>query len=252
MASEAAARRARLSAAAHLHHPIHAPLADTTVERLIAALEIRPGDRVVDIGCGSGEWLLRIASISGTAGLGLDTSAPSLRLARTRARAVSPSPAFQVVDASKWHPGTAFHRALCVGSTHALGGLEATLRRAHEILEPDGRLLVGEGFWQVNPTQAALAGLGARADELTDLDGLLAKFTEHGYAVLEQAVSTQAEWDDYETKWCEGAEALARENPGDRDSEWILSTAKAHRRGYEEGYRGVLGFVTAVLVARDS
>ena len=252
MASSVPGRREKLSEAAHLAHPIHAPLSDASVSELIEAMQFRPGDRVVDIGCGTGEWLFRIATATGTAGLGLDTSKAALRLARMRSRQVSPAPSFQAMDAAHWHPDTAFQHALSVGSTHALGGLQSTLRRAHEILEPDGRLLVGDGIWQVSPTPAALGALGASPAEFPGLEVLLSMFVEHGYAVVDKVVSTEAEWDEYETRWSDDAEQWGKDNPADPDSRWIIETAREHRRGYWDGYRGVLGFVTAVLVAADS
>lgn len=247
--AEQAARRHKLSEAAHGGHPIHAPLSDDSVAALIEALQVRPGDRVVDIGCGSGEWLLRIATLSGTAGLGIDSSRAALRLARSRAAAVEPRPAFQLLDAARWHPANLFDRALCVGSSHALGGLEATLRRGHELLEPSGLLLLGEGFWQTTPTPAALDALGVLSGEMPDLAGLLSRIEEHGYSVVQQVVSSPAEWDDYETQWCDGALEFAATHPSDPDAEWIRRTALSHREGYWGGYRGVLGFLTAVLVA---
>jgi SAM-dependent methyltransferase len=57
-------------------------------ERLLEALDVRPGDRVLDIGCGAGRTTrdaARAAS-SGTA-LGIDVSGPMLEQARRQARA---------------------------------------------------------------------------------------------------------------------------------------------------------------------
>ena len=246
---ERPARRQKLSEAAHSSHPIHAPLGDDSVAELIEALQIRPGDRVVDVGCGSGEWLLRIAATTGTAGLGIDSSRAAIRLARSRAAAVEPRPAFQLLDAARWQPANLFDRALCVGSSQALGGLEATLRRGHELLEPSGLLLLGEAFWQAPPTPAALAALGVGPTDMPDLAELLTRIEEHGYSVVQQVISRPAEWDEYETRWCDGALEFAAANPHDPDADWIRRAALSHRDAYLRGYRGVLGFMTAVLVA---
>lgn len=47
MAFSVAGRRDKLSEAAHLAHPIHAPLSDATVAELIEAMQFRPGYRGV-------------------------------------------------------------------------------------------------------------------------------------------------------------------------------------------------------------
>jgi SAM-dependent methyltransferase len=56
-------------------------------DRLIAAAEPKPGDRVIDVGCGCGATTIDFAERVGPAGaaLGLDVSEPMLRRARERA-----------------------------------------------------------------------------------------------------------------------------------------------------------------------
>ncbi|GAA3099944.1 hypothetical protein GCM10010464_74320 [Pseudonocardia yunnanensis] len=51
--------RERISRLAHADHPIASPLDDDSVRRLLEQ-GIRPdAERVLDLGCGGGEWLLR-------------------------------------------------------------------------------------------------------------------------------------------------------------------------------------------------
>lgn len=61
-------------------------------------------------------------------------------------------------------------------------------------------MLLGEGYWEAPPSEAALRELGAEPGELPDIAGLVAEAqkpgSEAGYAHL----STAAEWDEYE--WC--------------------------------------------------
>ena len=56
-------------------------------ERLIAAAQVKAGERVIDIGCGCGATTLEIAAITGASGraLGVDLSEPMIARARERA-----------------------------------------------------------------------------------------------------------------------------------------------------------------------
>ena len=56
--------------------------------RLLASAELRPGERVLDVGCGNGAISLESARVVGPGGwvTGLDLSAPMLEVARRRAK----------------------------------------------------------------------------------------------------------------------------------------------------------------------
>ena len=66
--------RSRLSDLAHARHPIAAPLADASVDRLLALLVVG-GSSVLDLGCGDGSWLLRALRLDpGVTAVGVDLS----------------------------------------------------------------------------------------------------------------------------------------------------------------------------------
>jgi SAM-dependent methyltransferase len=70
--------------------------------RALAQLNARPGERVLDVGCGCGDTALAIARAVGASGrvLGLDISAPMLARARERAAAAGLANAsFELADA---------------------------------------------------------------------------------------------------------------------------------------------------------
>jgi len=87
-------------------------------------------------------------------------------------------------------PAGSFALAACVGSSHALGGLEATLGRLTELVRPGGHILVGEGFWIRPPAYDELEVLGATQDELPDLSGLLAAGDGDGLRTVYLATAT--------------------------------------------------------------
>lgn len=82
---------------------------------LLDAADPRPGERVVDIGCGAGAVTLAAKERVGPEGhvLGLDIAEPLIEVGRERAAALDWRPDFHVADAQVWaHEGVPFD--LCV------------------------------------------------------------------------------------------------------------------------------------------
>ncbi|PRY43184.1 methyltransferase family protein [Geodermatophilus tzadiensis] len=245
--------RARLSAIAHRWHPVAAPVSDESLHRLLDRLAPPPQGRVLDLGCGSGAWLLPlVAAHPGLTGVGVDTSGPALDAARDRAAMAGVLGRVEFVqdDAATWRAGP-FDAVVCVGATHVFGGPAGTLAALRGHLRPGGRVLFGDGFWEAGPSPAALAGLGAGPGELPDLPGLLAEVRRAGLEPGYGHLSTRAEWDEYEWCWTGALTEWALTEAPDGDREAALEAARAHRRQWLEGYRGELGFLTVVLHDRD-
>ena len=239
--------RALISAIAHRWHPIAAPVSEENLRRLVRRLDLPDGGRVLDLGCGSGEWLSAALEEFPTAeGVGVDTSTPALEEARKSAerRELTGRVTFEQADAAGWE-GEGFAAVLCVGATHAFGGLDKTLAAARTHLAPGGRVLLGDGFWETPPTQAALDGLEAEPGDFPELAALVEDVQRFGYEPGFGHVSTAEEWDDYEWSWTGSLATWALTEAADRAG--ALEAARTHRRQWLAGYRGQLGFVTLVL-----
>ena len=130
--------RDRISAITHGGRPFHNPLDPARIDDAIARLELGPDDRVLDIGCGPGELLVRIAERTGAGGLGIDGSAIVIEEARRRAAARAPRAGLDFVAGDSSGTSSAgtgagavegtFAAACCLGSSHALGGLQPAER----------------------------------------------------------------------------------------------------------------------------
>jgi SAM-dependent methyltransferase len=241
--------RALASAIAHRWHPVAAPVADDELRRLVRRLDLPDAGRVLDLGCGFGEWLLAaLEAVPGSEGVGVDTSAPALEQARERAsaRGLAGRVHFVQADAAGW-AGEGFDAVLCIGASHAFGGPAPTLRAVRRHLRPGGRVLLGEGFWEAVPSERALTALGAEPGELPDIQGLVDHARQAGYEPGYGHLSTAAEWDDYEWSWTGALTGWALTEAGVTDREAALDLAREHQRQYLEGYRGELGFATLVL-----
>lgn len=240
-------QRHEISRIAHRHHPVAAPLSDTAVARLLDRLDPPPSGRVLDLGCGGGAWLsallARRPDLTGV-GVDLHPMQPSeVFEAATAGRGV-----LVEADATTWEDGP-FDAVLAVGVAHVFGGAGGTIDAARRHLAPRGRVLLGDGIWDVPPTDAALQALGTTPDEFADLAGFVALCRDHGWEVAHGHVSTLEEWDEYEWSWTGSLMDWALEDGRDPESRRVALTAAAdHRDEWLGGYRGVLGFATVVLV----
>ncbi|SDT24275.1 Methyltransferase domain-containing protein [Streptomyces sp. TLI_053] len=243
--------RQTISRLAHAHHPIAAPLSDEAVATLLErALGPEEEGRVLDLGCGQGAWLLRaLAARPRLRAVGVDLDAGALTRARESAEAggVQRRLGLHHLDVREFTDREPFELVLNVGATHAFGGLLPTLAAAREHLAPGGRVLVGEGFWEREPSSAALGGLGAAREEYADLATTVDRVVAAGWTPVFGHVSSPAEWDDYEFSWTGSLAAWALDNPGHPDAADARAAADLHRAEWLHGYRGTLGFVTLLL-----
>lgn len=147
--------RERLSALAHTRHPIAAPISDDEVRRLLHLSVPREDAMVLDLGCGGAEWLIRaLAAYPKLRAVGVDTSEFALSRARATAAAqgVADRLTLQQQSATEFPATAEFDTVLSVGSTHAFGGLAATLAALRAHVRPSGRALLGDGYWEAEPS----------------------------------------------------------------------------------------------------
>ncbi|MCA1749119.1 MAG: class I SAM-dependent methyltransferase [Parasphingopyxis sp.] len=109
---------------------------------LVAAIDAGPGERILDIGCGSGElaWLL---AAKGAAVTGIDIAAPMVEAAR---RAGTGSAEFAVADASEFRAETPFDAAVSRFGVMFFSDPVAAFANIRANLAPEGRLAFA--FWQ--------------------------------------------------------------------------------------------------------
>lgn len=274
--------REHLSVLAHTRHPVAAPVDDDTVRRLLAHTLRRGDERLLDLGCGGAEWLLRaLAEHPGVRAEGVDVSAAALARAEeaATARGVRDRLVLHRRDCAEFaesadtsSPGRShgFDVVLGVGACHAFGGLLPTLAAARGRLAPGGLVLVGDGFWEREPGSEAVAMLG----ELSDLESTVDAVVADGWTPLYGHISSRRELDDYEWCWsgslaswalnrrvaAAGSDEFGAHGSGagtgapdnEADTAQALSAAAEHRTGWLRHYRDALGFLCLVLARTDT
>jgi SAM-dependent methyltransferase len=231
---------------AHADHPVNSPLDDESVARLLRRTVGPGGERVLDLGCGEAAWLLRLlGSHADVTAEGVDTSAQLLAKARENAveMGVGQRLVLHQQDAAEFASSRPFDVVLCVGATHAFGGLLPTLDAAAGHLAPGGRVLVGDAYWESEPTATARELLGEYEDLATTVDRVVA----HGWTPVYGHISTRRELDDFEWCWTGSLATWALEHPDDPDSAEVLAVASTHRSEWLRSYRDSFGFVSLIL-----
>ncbi len=118
-------------------------------ELVRAALGARPGDRVLDVGCGPGFYVTELLEAVGREGsvVGVDISADMLAVAAKRA-AGHDNVEFHQADATLLPvPDASFERAVCVQVLEYVGDVPTALTEMHRALRPGGRMLVWDVDW---------------------------------------------------------------------------------------------------------
>ena len=228
--------RSTYLAAAAANLTFNSPLGEERVADLVRRLTpTGPGWRALDLGCGNGELLLRLCEAHGIAGDGVERHAIDCERARLRAteRGAAERVTFHGADAATWDRPA--HLVVNVGAGQIWGDAARALAALHRLTLPGGRLLFADGFYQASPGAQVREIFG----DMPDLAGLAQLAVDAGFRPLHVAVSTLAEWDDFESDWRAGIERLG--TPEAR------AFADERRVEYLTGYRDVVGFGWLIL-----
>lgn len=238
----------KFSLVAHRDHLFYGPINPNKLDRIISHISLAPNDRVIDIGAGSCEILVRILEKHQASGIGVELREESRAEAfkRTNGRVQQDKFTFVLADASQFleeYSGPMFDLAVCTGSTHALGGYKPTLETLRRHVKHGGYILIGEGFWKQSPSPEYLKALGD-ADEselMTHAENIIFAGSL-GLQCLWSSTASEDDWDEYEWLYSMSIENYVQENPDDPDASSMLSKIRSWRHAYVKWGRYTLGF----------
>jgi SAM-dependent methyltransferase len=224
----------------HREHVICNPTSEQKLERLVKLLRLPDGARVVDIACGKGEFLLRLAEAYAINGMGIDLSPFVVAEAQSKLRAQAP--AAQVVflqmngaDFKPYAPHS-FAAASCIGASWVYGGHAGTLEALSGMVEPGGWVIAGEPYWRQEPAEEYLQASGITREAFGTHAGNAEAGERLGLDLVHTLVSSQDDWDRYEGLQWYAAETYARTHAGDPDLPELLQRVRRQLRSVGARY----------------
>jgi ubiquinone/menaquinone biosynthesis C-methylase UbiE len=109
----------------HREHVVCNPTSEEKLARLVELLRLPPDANAVDVACGKGEFLIRLAQAYGARGVGIDISPFFIADAERRLKARAPGVgiAFTQMNGADFRPDEphSFNLASCIGASHSYG-----------------------------------------------------------------------------------------------------------------------------------
>lgn len=234
-----------MSAIAHRGMAICNPISSAKLDDVIEFAELAPGSRVLDLGCGKAELLLRLVERYGVTAEGVDRSGRFIAEGREAVAARVPAADLLLHERDvAGFPRTpeTYDLAACVGATWLLGGYCGALWGLAGLVRSGGLVLIGEGYWRHDPCPAYLKALAARRDEFSDHASNVGAGSAEGLVPLYACVASRDDWDRYEGRWSGNLERHAAMHPEDPDRDALTTAARAGRERYLRWGRDTLGF----------
>lgn len=235
----------------HRRHVVCNPMSIPNLDELINVIDLKPRAKVVDIACGKGEMLVRLAERYGISGVGVDISPFCVADCQKKAKERIPGANIEFVlsDGAEYRlepPGSA-DLAMCLGASWVFEGHRGTLRALAAMTVAGGVLVVGEPYWLKTPDEAYLEASEYGEEMFATFQGNVTIAEEEGLVPLYTVASSHDDWDRYVTLQWRAADEYASQQPDDPDVGELLAQLARERELYLKWERDLVGWALYVF-----
>lgn len=238
----------------HREHVVCNPTSEEKLTRLVELLRLPTDAHVVDIACGKGEFVIRLAEAYGARGVGVDISPFFVAEAQRRlaARAPGAGITFTEMDGSGFKPDEphSLDLASCIGASWVFGGHADTLDALAGMVKPGGWVVVGEPYWMKEPSEEYLEASGVAREDFGSHASNAESGERRGLDLVHTIVSNHDDWDTYEGLQWYATDEYARSHPDDSDLAELVERVGTARTAYLRWGRDALGWAIYMFRVR--
>ena len=217
------------------------PLSESKIDQAIEQCRKENLKTALDIGAGNFYILKKIVENCCESGVGIELpnslNQESLNLS-SKVNMISEDANTYIAQVND----DSFDLGVCIGSSHALGGYEKTLKAFKRVIRPGGILLIGDGYWAKKPEADYLNFLESKESDLLSHSENLKLANSLNLTPLWARTATKEEWDNYEWKYSKAIEDFFFKNPNHPQKNEFLSKISNWREGVWDWGRDTLGF----------
>jgi len=221
------------------------PISTAKIDELIEVLCLPEPANVLDIACGKGELLARLAARTPIVGTGVDLSPYFVAAVRANVAARVQAPSHVEIlcaDGRDYSPKEPLDLAMCVGASWVFGGHAGTLAALRGYVRPGGLILVGEPYWHHDPDPAYLAATGETPTSFLTHAGNVQAGIDAGLVPLYSVDASVDDWDRYEWLRVQAGERYVYSHPEDPDGAELLQRSRENRDIYLRWARDTVGW----------
>ena len=235
----------------HKKHVVCNPMSINKLDGLFSLLNLKPYSKVLDIGCGKGEFLIKLAELFNISGIGVDISPYFLKdcINNKNKRVPNSDIKFLEMDGAKYRPETneLFDLTMCIGASFIYDGFIETINTLKKMTKPDGMIIIGEPYWLKEPDEEFLKISEIKKDDYNSHYKNIDICEKEGLKCIYTLVSNQDDWDHYETlQWWSAYDYIAN-NPNDPDNYELTSKIEKAKMQYLLFGRDTFGWAIYVF-----
>lgn len=221
----------------------------TSPKKVIEAGRImgfKPGDRIIDYGCGYAEPLLLWAKNFGIAGVGIEVREAVVDRARKKIESVGLTDRLEIIcgkgDEYCLEPHS-FDHAVCLGASFVWDGFQTAVHNLKQTVKPGGKILIGEPYAK---TDNAPKEYLKKHNIHTELE-LLHIAHDEGYELYYLIRSSDDDWAHYEADNWRGLIEWLADHPDHSERQEIVDWLRKVQDDYFRYGRDHCGFAIYIL-----